>query len=208
MDSWSMIEAERLAQADEAETYTDAEWAAPTPCDAWRVREVIAHMGQRFGFVEIPAAMIRARFDRDRFVANMAVAIAAEHDDDALVDQLRAQATSRWRPPGITAEELVLDCIVHAWDIRTSLDRPVRSRPDERYLHALDTAVGAGNIIRSRKRGKGLALSTSDVDWRHGDGLSVAGRAEYVLAALTGRAAALDELTGDGVPVLRQRCGT
>jgi hypothetical protein len=56
------------------------------------------------------------------------------------------------------------------------------------------------------KRAHGLRLVATDVEWTWGDGPEVRGTGEALLVALTGRPAALDDLTGDGVPSLRSRC--
>jgi hypothetical protein len=45
----------------------------------------------------------------------------------------------------------------------------------------------------------------SDTGWRHGNGPEASGPAIALVIAMTGRKAALDDLTGDGVPVLRKR---
>lgn len=52
---------------------------------------------------------------------------------------------------------------------------------------------------------RGVRLVPSDLDWRHGSGLEVTGPAEAVLMAVTGRASALGELRGPGLPVLAGR---
>jgi len=51
-----------------------------------------------------------------------------------------------------------------------------------------------------------LALAATDDEWRHGNGDSVEGPLLSLLLAMTGRAAACDDLTGPGVPTLRNRC--
>lgn len=206
MDIWHMVEAERLAQAAEAESYRDDEWTTPTPCAAWRVREVIAHLCQTRSPRQLMTGLIKARFDRDRFVANTAIEIAGTYRNDELVARLRSHATNRWTPPGVPPVAILLDTVVHARDIRTVLRRPVRTRPDEHYAHALEYAVASGNIVRGRRRARGILLSATDVDWRHGSGPVVTGPAEAILAGITGRVDALDDLAGDGLRLLRHRC--
>jgi hypothetical protein len=51
----------------------------------------------------------------------------------------------------------------------------------------------------------GLTLSATDLDWSWGTGAGVAGPAEALAMAVAGRSSALDDLTGDGVAVLRSR---
>lgn len=51
----------------------------------------------------------------------------------------------------------------------------------------------------------GLALQATDQDWSAGAGDALAGTAEALAMAITGRTAVLDELTGPGVERLRSR---
>ena len=50
-----------------------------------------------------------------------------------------------------------------------------------------------------------MILRATDTDWQHGTGPEVSGPAVALLLAVTGRKATLDDLTGDGVPALRER---
>ena len=56
-----------------------------------------------------------------------------------------------------------------------------------------------------RGRLDGLALRATDLDWRHGRGEDLAGPAEAIAMALTGRSAALDDVDGPGRAVLAER---
>ena len=61
-------------------------------------------------------------------------------------------------------------------------------------------------LIGAKKRIAGLALHATDHDWQHGRGEPVEGPLLSLLLAMTGRAAACDDLIGAGVPALRSRC--
>jgi hypothetical protein len=50
-----------------------------------------------------------------------------------------------------------------------------------------------------------LTLGTSDQEWTVGAGPLVEGPSEAVALAIAGRTVALEDLTGDGVAVLRER---
>ena len=41
---WEAVDGERRALADLVEALPDSAWDAPSLCDAWRVREVVAHL--------------------------------------------------------------------------------------------------------------------------------------------------------------------
>jgi hypothetical protein len=45
----------------------------------------------------------------------------------------------------------------------------------------------------------------TDLTWSRGDGPEIQGAGEAIVMAIGGRPAALDDLTGDGVEVLRTR---
>ncbi len=51
----------------------------------------------------------------------------------------------------------------------------------------------------------GARQGATDAEWRHGSGLRVAGSTEALTMAVTGRAAALDDLEGPGVDLLGAR---
>jgi len=51
----------------------------------------------------------------------------------------------------------------------------------------------------------GTTLRATDTEWQHGTGPEVSGPAIALVMAMTGRKAALDDLTGEGVAVLRDR---
>jgi hypothetical protein len=58
-----------------------------------------------------------------------------------------------------------------------------------------------------RKRVAELTLRATDQDWTWGSGAEVSGPSEALAMAVAGRAVALDDLTGPGVPTLRARLG-
>jgi hypothetical protein len=56
-----------------------------------------------------------------------------------------------------------------------------------------------------RGRLAGLRLRATDQDWSAGDGPEVSGPIEALALAATGRPVALDDLAGEGLPILRAR---
>jgi len=62
----------------------------------------------------------------------------------------------------------------------------------------------AGYVARNRI--EGVRFEATDIAWNSGtDGLLVRGTADALVKVMSGRAAALDELEGDGVEALRAR---
>ena len=51
----------------------------------------------------------------------------------------------------------------------------------------------------------GLTLFATDIDWSHGTGPEVRGSGEAILMAVSGRAGAIGDLSGDGVAQLAKR---
>jgi len=59
--------------------------------------------------------------------------------------------------------------------------------------------------IGLKSRIAGLRLTATDTAWTNGDGPEVSGPILSLVMAMTGRAAAVDDLSGDGVATLRAR---
>jgi hypothetical protein len=83
----------------------------------------------------------------------------------------------------------------HRYSVRAS--RELAQRP---------TAEIVATLRASRLAG--LRLATTDQEWAYGNGHEVAGPSEAVALAIAGRPAALADLAGDGVPVIRARLST
>jgi hypothetical protein len=95
--------------------------------------------------------------------------------------------------------------VVHGADARRPLGIPHTYAP-EAVRQAIDFYKGSNMLIGSKKRVAGLALRATDDDWQHGQGEPVEGPLLSLLLAMTGRAAACDDLAGPGVVTLRSRC--
>jgi hypothetical protein len=68
-----------------------------------------------------------------------------------------------------------------------------------------DFYKGSNLVVGTKRRIEGLTLRATDADWSHGSGPEVSGPIMPLVMAMTGRRAALDNLTGDGVATLRAR---
>ncbi len=122
-----------------------------------------------------------------------------------LTADLRANAKHHFTPPGNGPIAPLTDLIVHGQDIRRPLGRE-RTIPEDRGRAVLDfltTGRTFGFVPRGRL--KGLRLEATDLDWSWGGGQQVRGSVEALIVAATGRAAALDDLEGEGVANLRAR---
>jgi uncharacterized protein (TIGR03083 family) len=193
------VKTERHDLCDFLEDLDDAEWAMPSLCPAWNVREVVAHLTipTRASVGFLAAAAIKARGNFNRMVANTARDRAARFTAAELVQQLRESAQSSRRIPGSGPMDPLMDLLVHGQDIARPLDRrhPVR----------LDVAVPVlayvvtNRLLGAPERHNGLKLVATDARWSFGEGPQVRGRVKDLLLVASGRPAGLEHVTGSGV---------
>jgi uncharacterized protein (TIGR03083 family) len=203
-DPWPLIHAEREALADDLATVTDEQWATPSLCAGWSVRDVLAHMTATAKmtppafFVAMAGAGFRFNTMTARGVARETAGTLAE----GLAEFRRyTQATSH--PPGPT-ETWLSETVVHSTDIRRPLGM-TRDYPDQVLVQTADFVKVTNLLLGAKKRIDGLSLRATDADWATGSGPEVSGPLLSLIMAMTGRQAALDDLTGEGVSVLRER---
>ena len=201
---------EELASISEfCHTLTPEQWDTPSLCAGWRVRDVIGHMsvGYTTGLPTMLAKLSRFGFNVPKASKVESVALASRLTPEQLLEVFDSISRDKLRK-GITRfikpTEGLLDHVVHHQDIRRPLGQP-RQMPEARLVAALEVAPALSGFVGSKARSAGLRLVATDVGWRHGDGPEVQGTGEALLLAMTGRAVVLNELTGDGVEVLRQR---
>jgi uncharacterized protein (TIGR03083 family) len=205
MDTWEMIRAERVALVDALGGLAPADWDKPSLCTGWTVRDIVAHM---IATAELTppaffAALISSGF-RFGAMANKKIRETIDGNSDAqLVERFRSRVDSRDAPPGPVLSWLG-ETIVHGEDVFRAVDG-YREHPVEHVLAVADFYKGSNLLIGAKKRIAGVTLQATDADWRHGSGPVVSGPAIALVMAMTGRRAALDDLTGEGVEVLRDR---
>src|SRR4051812_3535370 len=198
---WRTIDAERAGLADLLEDLTSAEWETPSLCDAWRVGDVAAHLtlahtGFRAGLI----AAARARGNFDVMIRDSALR-AASLPRAEYPRRLRAMVGSRRTAPFLTPMELLIDVLVHGQDIALPVGR-IRPMPTQAAAAAAQRAWDMGFPFPARKRLAGLRLTATDTDWAVGSGASARGPVAALLLLVTGRDAAVHELTGDGARTL------
>ncbi|UOY03327.1 maleylpyruvate isomerase family mycothiol-dependent enzyme [Blastococcus sp. PRF04-17] len=201
---WAAIDAERSSLADLLEDLSPSEWRTPPLCDAWRVGDVAAHLTlAHAGYRDVFTAALRARGNFDRMIRDEALR-AASLPQEEYPRRLRAMLGSRRTAPFLTPKQPLLDVLVHGQDITVPLGRS-RPMPAAAAAVAAQAAWDVGFPFRARRRLAGLRLTATDADWTVGSGAQVEGPIAALLLLLTGRQAALDQLTGDGVRTLRRR---
>ncbi|MFE5309225.1 maleylpyruvate isomerase family mycothiol-dependent enzyme [Isoptericola sp. NPDC056605] len=202
--TWSMIHAERAALADELGGLDDAAWAAPSLCGEWSVQDVVAHLtaGASAGRWAWLRSIAGARFDAGVHNARR----LAEHRGATPAETLarfRAVTTSTVAPSGHTAAWLG-EVVVHGQDVRTPLGLP-RTPSLAATTAVARFFVGRDFTVPGRSVARGLRLEATDGPFAHGDGPVVRGTTLALVMALAGRPTFCDQLTGEGLPRVRER---
>jgi uncharacterized protein (TIGR03083 family) len=123
--------------------------------------------------------------------------------DAELAELYRSLVNSRNAPPGPAASWLG-ETIVHGEDIFRAIGA-YRDHPPEHLSAVADFYAGSNLLIGAKNRISGVRLEATDAGWRHGTGPAVSGPAVAIVMAMTGRQVALDDLSGPGVAILRDR---
>ncbi|WP_051158968.1 maleylpyruvate isomerase family mycothiol-dependent enzyme [Tsukamurella sp. 1534] len=182
------------------------QWLAPSLCDGWRVRDVVAH---HVGYDVLSGRETVRRMAAGRSHPGGPNGMLIDEMAPLSTDELVEMVRNHLRPTGLTTgfgcRIALLDCMVHQQDIRRPLGLP-RTIPAERIRPALNFAVWAPPI-RGAVRGRGVRLVADDLDWAFGRGDEVRGPAEAVLLAMAGRPAALSDLRGPGLDRLTRNLG-
>lgn len=208
-----MNTAELLASNDErflrvARELDERDWAAPSLCDGWTNRVVLAHLVLGYGAAvsRFAAGMVAARGCFDAANTNMSSALAVRRTPAELLDEFDRL---RRHPRGIgrlfPRRLLLGDHVMHELDIMFALGRPA-DIPAETLAAVLDTEVGVPNpFVPAGRRARGLALRATDADWARPGEHTVSGAAADLASVLAGRPHALPRLTGPGVAELAGR---
>ncbi len=197
-----MATAERTELADLLATLTLEQWEAPSLCERWRVRDVVAHV-MSFDGVTLLGMLHRAIRGRIVHINQVGVDEPASLSTEQLLERLRAHL----RPQGLATtfggRLALLDVTIHHQDIRRPLGMP-RQIPAERLRCVLDDSLRSPELP-GWHLARGVRLTPTDLDWNHGSGAEITGPAEAVLMAVAGRRSAVGELAGPGQPVLVSR---
>jgi uncharacterized protein (TIGR03083 family) len=161
-------------------------WDAPSLCEKWTVRHVIAH-------VTMPV-----RLTPDRFGAEMAAAggdftvlsdTVAERDAAlpvaTLLDQLRSPGLHAWQPPGGGAAGALSHAVIHSLDVTIALDQPAAA-PDEAVRTILDQLTAANGAWFGINL-TDVRLEAADTQWNWGTGRPIHAGSGALVSLLSGR---------------------
>ena len=204
-DNAEAYERERdIVLHDLAQLHED-QWAHPSLCPGWDVRDVAAHLLMPFelGVAGLFGRMFAARFNFDRLALRW-----ARNDRRTPAELLRALAatsTEAFNVPGAGSLAPLCHLTIHAYDIRGPLNIDTPISPDA-ARPVLDDITGGKHAVPAALLA-GLRLEATDAAWSFGQGMPVLGPAGALMSALSGRAAAFEKLVGDGTASLRSRLG-
>ncbi|MFE1176193.1 maleylpyruvate isomerase family mycothiol-dependent enzyme [Streptomyces sp. NPDC058773] len=191
------IAAERRELADLFEGLGADEWNAPSLCEGWRVREVVAHMSMGFR-LSLPATLgelVKARGNLHRMTGRVARRDAAAHSVSELSSFLRDNAHHPWTPPVGGFRSALGHDVVHGLDVTAALglDRRV---PEDRLRVLLDDIKPRGLKFFGVDLA-GVRLCAEDMDWSYGSGTPVYGAAQDLLLLAFGRRLPYGRLRGE-----------
>ena len=200
------IAEERRRIADLIDSLSPAQLAVPSLCGDWTVQQVAGHL--LAAVAGSPGAMLGAvvasGFRLHRANARIAVR-TARRPAAALAADLRAHAGTSFRPPVVGYPGQLTDLQVHGQDMRRPLGLPHGLSLDRLRVSLAFLTGGRALGFTPRRRLAGLRFEASDLDWAWGTGAVVAGPAEALMMAMTGRRSVLGELDGRGVRMLAAR---
>ncbi|MGX1806298.1 maleylpyruvate isomerase family mycothiol-dependent enzyme [Nocardia sp. NPDC055321] len=201
---WAMAHAERATLADDLADLDDEQWAQQSLCGRWTVEEVLAHLtaAASTGRLRWLISVAGARFDFDEHNARR----LAEHRGATPAETLERfreiipSTTSTFGPTAAWLGEVV----VHAQDIRYPLGlsrQPSVEAVTEvaRFYASRDFTVSGHTVI------EGLRVEATDGPFAEGTGALVSGTTLALTMAMAGRAIYCEQLTGPGLPTLRDR---
>jgi uncharacterized protein (TIGR03083 family) len=198
---WPTIHAERAALAADLEGLSDAQWATPSLCSEWTVKDVLAHMTATAEMTPLKflPKMLGSGF---RLTKLQNKDIARVEAGDVLA-QFNAAVNRSTAPPG-PVDTWLGETLIHASDIRRPLGIK-HDYPTEAAVRVADSYKNSNLVMGAKRRIAGVRLRADDVDWAHGDGPEVTGPMMSLLLVIAGRKDGLTDLSGEGLAALSSR---
>jgi uncharacterized protein (TIGR03083 family) len=162
-------------------------WDAPSLCEKWQVRHVVAHVAmpvrltpERFG-AEMAAAGGDFGVLSDTVAARDAALPPAEQ-----LDALRSPVLHAWQPPGGGAAGALSHAVIHSLDVTVALGRPAVA-PADALVAVLDQLTAAdGAWFGVDLTGVRLEATDGDRTWGTGDDV-VRAHTGALVALVSGR---------------------
>ena len=213
---WGAIDDQRTRTVDLLEGLSTEQWDHPSLCEGWTVRHVAAHLTLQqqairdaVAFIAHHPRMLRS-VTLNATIHDSAVLQAQLLSSQEVIARIRAMIGSRRHNAFVTPLETLTDILVHGQDIALPLGLDLTIRPAAGELAATrrwDTRGTWLAMVNRRLPLDGYRLTATDITWTRGHGPEVVGPIGALLLLLTGRDAALEQLTGAGADDLRSRPG-
>ena len=162
-------------------------WDAPSLCEGWRTREVVAHMTMpaRYAGPAFLAELEAAGGDFTR-LSNTVAARDGELPVGTLLADLRSPVLHAWQPPEGGTEGALTHCMIHELDVIEAVPL-ARRLPTGHVARLLDIVAGPGAPNLFGVDLSGVALRADDLDWSCGSGAEVTGPAQALALVACGR---------------------
>lgn len=201
---WAAIDDQRRRTADLLETLTPEEWAHPSLCDGWSVRDVAAHLTlQQQHLTDVVRFVVRHPSLLRSVTLNRTIhhsaKLQAKLPTDEIIRRIRASIGSRRHNAFVSERETLSDILVHGQDIALPLGLDLEMPPAAAAEAATRLWQTRGTWLSMVFRPlplEGHRLTATDADWSVGEGIEVAGPIGALLLLLTGRTALADRLSG------------
>lgn len=188
IDVRAAIAAERHDLADILATLRPSQWDAPTLCDGWRVREVVAHLTMpfRYSAPKVLAGLLRAGGNFNKMADRVARRDAASMSSGELVAAMANNVNNPWKPPGGGFEGALSHDVIPGLDLTVGLglDRRV---PRDRLRIVLPKDGKAKGVKYFGVDLTAVQFRADDLDWSLGSGEPLQGSGQDLLLALCGR---------------------
>lgn len=201
---WKHIHSERQAMVETLSSLTTEQWAEPSWCTGWSVRETAGHILS--AAEQTPVNFFRqlaaAGFKFNVFSGRDAKRLGALGPQE-IIGRLQARTTTTNHPPGPPLAMLG-EMVAHGEDIRRPLGLSHQS-PEAALRAVADSWSRTNLLLGAKRRISGLRLRATDVQWSAGAGPEVAGPLQSLILAMVGRKGSHSELSGDGLAELASR---
>ena len=204
-DTLATIVEERAALASDLDAIDEAAWTTPSLCPGWTVRDVLAHMTALFRMTPLAffGKLLASGLSPSKVEARDIELERGDGVRDTLA-RFRAGTETKRRLHAVPTKTLLGETVLHAEDIRRPLGM-VHAYPLSALVTIADAYRRSNLVVGTKRRIAGLSLQASDVEWNTGSGPAVSGPMLSLLLAMAGRPAAIEDLHGEGVDLLRSR---
>jgi uncharacterized protein (TIGR03083 family) len=185
--------------ADRIELLDETAWDAPSWCEGWRVRDVLAHVVRNAEATPLSLIgdLLRGGFRPDYSMSKAAKQLGHVPVQE-LADRLRKAADARLRAGGSAKPFGMGDVLVHSADAFRPLGQDVDASPAV-AASVLDVYWRRARIVVHAAPHRGRRLVAIDLDWARGTGPEVRGRTLDLVLFVANRRQVLRCLDGPGL---------